>query len=107
MKSQKVYIGYTIILWFFWIMVLVLIQFSGNCYDCKNEQLFHMVAGISGYVNLISLVPVLPVLWIIAFVKSIMHNKKKWIAFNIVSIIFSEMLWFYFFCYDISLIRGL
>ena len=106
MKIQKVYIGYTIILWFIWILVLVLMQFSGNCYDCKNEQLFHIVDNISGYIQIISLVPFLPVLWIIAFVKSIMDNKKKWVAFNIVSMIFSVILWFNFFVNDIVLIRG-
>jgi len=106
MKIQKVYTGYTILLWFFWILVLILMQFSGNCYDCKNEQLFHMVSQMSGIVQMISLIPVLPVLWMVALIKSIMRKQYKWIAFNILSMIFSFLLWGWYFIYDIVLIRG-
>lgn len=106
MKIQKVYTGYTIILWFFWSLVLILMQFSGNCYDCKNEQLFHIVDNISGYIQGISLIPILPVLWANAFLKSVRNNENKWIIFNVLSMIVSIVLWFHFFINDLVLIRG-
>ena len=104
MKSQKVYTIYSIILWFFWLLVLILLQFSGNCYNIKNEQLFAIVSDISAYVWAVSMLPILPVMWVIAMVKSL--KQKKLILFNILSMIFSVMLCFYFFIIVLCWVNG-
>lgn len=95
------------ILWFLWGMILILLEFSGSCYKCKNEKLFQMVSDISFWVNFVSFIPVLPFLWCKALKKSIEEKLYKWIVFNIITILISIMIWISCLTTDMSLIRGL
>lgn len=106
MKIQKIYIFYTITMWIFWGLIMISLGISGNAFDVQNEQLFLIVKSISKFVNCISLIPVIPTLWIFALVYSIKIEIRKYVVFNVVSILFSVGLWFQYFITHIVLILG-
>ncbi len=106
MKIQKIYIVYSVIMWVLWSLIMVLLRISGNAFDVQNEQLFFAISDISKVVNLISLIPVVPGLWAFAFTYSIRNKSRKFIALNVVSILFSVGLWFQYFITHIVLILG-
>lgn len=106
MKIQKTYIGYTVLMWIVWSLIMILHRISGNTFDVQNEQLFMIIKSVSEVVHRISLVPVIPVLWIFAFIYSIKNKKYKYVVFNVVSIMFTIGLWFQYFVTHLVGIMG-
>ena len=105
-KIQKTYIGYTVLMWIVWSLIMILHRISGNTFDVQNEQLFMIIKSVSEVVHRISLVPVIPVLWIFAFIYSIKNKKYKYVVFNVVSIMFTIGLWFQYFVTHLVGIMG-
>ena len=85
---------------------MILLRVSGNAFDCQNEQLFFVIRDISKVIHCISLIPVIPVLWLFALIYSIKNKSRKYIVFNIVSILFSAGLWLQYFVTHIVGILG-
>ena len=106
MKIQKTYVWYNIIMWILWSSIMILLRVSGNAFDVQNEQLFFIIRDVSKIINCISLIPVIPVLWLFALIYSIKNKSRKYIVFNIVSILFSAGLWLQYFVTHIVGILG-
>ncbi len=106
MKIQKIYIWYTIIMWFLWSSIMIFLRISGNAFDVQNEQLFFLIKSVSKIVHWISLTPVIPGLWVFALTYSIRNKERKYVVFNVVSILFSVGLWFQYFVTHVVLILG-
>ena len=106
MKIQKTYIWYSIIMWLLWSLIVILLRISGNAFDVQNEQLFFLIKKVSKIINGISLIPVIPGLWVFALTYSIRNKERKYVAFNVVSILFSVGLWFQYFVTHIVFILG-
>ena len=106
MKIQKTYIGYTVLMWIVWSLIMILLRISGNAFDVQNEQLFMIIKSVSEVVYRISLIPVIPVLWVFAFIYSIKNKKYKYVVFNVVSIMFAIGLWFQYFVTHLVGIMG-
>lgn len=106
LKIQKIYIWYSIIMWFLWNSIFNLLGISGNAFDVQNEQLFFLIKNVSKIINGISLIPVIPGLWVFALKYSIRNKEHKYVAFNVLSILFSIGLWFQYFVTHVVLILG-
>ena len=100
------YIWYSIIMWLLWSSIVILLRISGNAFDVQNEQLFFLIKKASKIINGISLIPVIPGLWVFTLTYSIRNKERKYVAFNVVSILFSVGLWFQYFVTHIVLILG-
>lgn len=106
MKIQKIYIGYSILMWILWGTIMLLLNVSGNAYNVQNEQLFFILSKISIILNLISIIPIIPGLWIFAFKHSIINKNRRYVVFNVISVLFSIGLWFQYFITHVVLIIG-
>ena len=106
MRIQKCYMGYCAVTWLLWITTLVLVPISGGAFDVHNEALYHFVNKLSNISVLISWVPVHPVLFILSLVSSIKNKRKGYIAFNILSILFTTILAFAILGFHVWLIGG-
>lgn len=92
MRIQKCYVGYCAITWLLWIATLGLVPISGGAFDVHNETFYCFVNNLSNISLLISWVPVHPVLFILSLVTSIKNRRKRYIVFNISSIIITTIL---------------
>ena len=99
MCIQKGYVWYCGISWFLWGAIIILTAIACDGYHVLNPVLYRFLPNLSSPLLLISLIPVHPVLSVISLVSSIKNNQNGHIAFNIISMILTPVLWFVFLAY--------
>ena len=101
MRSQRIYTGYSVLIWFVILIFFILMYFSGNAYDVRNEALYLMICQLSRWIALILLIPIRTVLCIIASVQSARRQMQKQVVFNIATFFITSILifvWFAYYC---------
>ena len=96
MRIQKCYVWYCGISWFLWGAIIILTAIACDGY---HAALYRFLPKLSAPLGIISLIPVHPVLSAISLVSSIKTNQNGYIAFDIISMILTPILWVFFLAY--------
>ena len=99
MRVQKCYICYCVVSWFLWCAIIILTAIACGGYHIQHPALYRFLTKLSAPLGLISLIPIQPVLFVMSMVSSIKGSRTGYIAFNIISMILTPILWFVFLSY--------